>query len=150
MSLDRNLYIARRALAPPGGHCYFLLVVSALFESQHRMIAVQHKPPSPISLCCLQLMCVPPTLTPHSQHMPGSYSQCADMLPSFDIARRCPLRVCVALGAYRALCACCAKSRLFFTTSSHGSQGPEFCTQCCFELIMHACVGGWFSAVFPG
>ena len=22
----------------------------------------------------------------------------------------------------------CAKSRLFFTTGSHGSQGPEFCT----------------------
>ena len=23
---------------------------------------------------------------------------------------------------------CCVKSRLFFTTGSHGSQGPEFCT----------------------
>ena len=32
----------------------------------------------------------------------------------------------------------------------HGSQGPEFCTPCCFELIMHASVGGWFSGVFPG
>ena len=28
----------------------------------------------------------------------------------------------------RALCVCCAKSRLFSTTGSHGSQGPEFCT----------------------
>ena len=44
----------------------------------------------------------------------------------------------------------CAKSRLFPTTDSHGSQGPEFCTPCCFELIMHPCVGGWFSGVFPG
>ena len=32
----------------------------------------------------------------------------------------------------------------------HASQGPEFCTQCCFELIMHPSVGGWFSGVFPG
>ena len=32
------------------------------------------------------------------------------------------------MGAYRALCAHCAKSWLFFTTGSHGSQGPEFCT----------------------
>ena len=31
-------------------------------------------------------------------------------------------------GAHRALCARCAKSRLFSTTGSHGSQGPEFCT----------------------
>ena len=31
-------------------------------------------------------------------------------------------------GAHRALCPCCAKSRLFSTTGSHGSQGPEFCT----------------------
>ena len=31
-------------------------------------------------------------------------------------------------GAHRALCARCAKSRLFFTTGSHGPQGPEFCT----------------------
>ena len=31
------------------------------------------------------------------------------------------------MGARRALCARCAKSRLFFT-GSHGSQGPEFCT----------------------
>ena len=44
----------------------------------------------------------------------------------------------------------CAKSRLFPTTGSHGSQGPEFCTPCCFELIMHASVGGWFAGVFPG
>ena len=27
-----------------------------------------------------------------------------------------------------ALCPRCAKSRLFFTNGSHGSQGPEFCT----------------------
>ena len=31
-------------------------------------------------------------------------------------------------GAHRALCLRCAKSQLFFTTGSHGSQGPEFCT----------------------
>ena len=31
-------------------------------------------------------------------------------------------------GAHRALRARCAKSRLFSTTGSHGSQGPEFCT----------------------
>ena len=30
------------------------------------------------------------------------------------------------------------------------SEGPEFCTPCCFELVMHASVGGWFSGVFPG
>ena len=30
--------------------------------------------------------------------------------------------------AVPALCARCAKSRPFFTTGSHGSQGPEFCT----------------------
>ena len=29
---------------------------------------------------------------------------------------------------HRALCTRCAKSRLFSTTSSHGSQGREFCT----------------------
>ena len=33
-----------------------------------------------------------------------------------------------ALYAVRALCMRCAKSRLFSTTGSHGSQGPEFCT----------------------
>ena len=33
-----------------------------------------------------------------------------------------------AMGAHRALCAHCAKSWLFSTTGSHGSQGPEFCT----------------------
>ena len=32
------------------------------------------------------------------------------------------------LRAHRALCARCAKIRLFSTTGSHGSQGPEFCT----------------------
>ena len=31
-------------------------------------------------------------------------------------------------GAHRALCPRCAKSWLFSTTGSHGSQGPEFCT----------------------
>ena len=31
------------------------------------------------------------------------------------------------MGAHRALCTRCVKSRLFSTTSSHGSQGPEFC-----------------------
>ena len=31
-------------------------------------------------------------------------------------------------GAHRALSACCAKSRLFSITDSHGSQGPEVCT----------------------
>ena len=73
----------------------------------------------------------------------------------------------------------CAKSRLFSTIGSHGSQGPEFCTlqpllvhrgvffffksnschgphgpefctACCFELIMHASVGGWSSGGVPG
>ena len=34
----------------------------------------------------------------------------------------------LAQGAHCALCPRCAKSRLFSTTSSHGSQGPEFCT----------------------
>ena len=66
----------------------------------------------------------------------------------------------------------CAKSRLFLTTGSHGSQSPAFCTlqpllvhqgffvlvwclpwvpgswivhpRCCFE------VGGWFAGVFRG
>ena len=41
-----------------------------------------------------------------------------------------------ATGAHRALCARCAravKSRLFFTTGSHGSQGLEFCT---LQLLM--------------
>ena len=33
-----------------------------------------------------------------------------------------------AKGGHRALCLRCAKSRLFFTTGSHGSRGPEFCT----------------------
>ena len=37
-------------------------------------------------------------------------------------------RVTLSMGAHRALCARCAKSRLFFTTGSHGSQGPEFRT----------------------
>ena len=31
-------------------------------------------------------------------------------------------------GAHRALCPRCAKSRLFSTTGSNGSQGPEFCS----------------------
>ena len=31
-------------------------------------------------------------------------------------------------GAHRALCPRCAKSRLFSSTGSHGSQGHEFCT----------------------
>ena len=44
----------------------------------------------------------------------------------------------------------CAKSRLFSTTGSHGLQGSEFCTACCFELIMHASVRGWFSGVLSG
>ena len=35
-------------------------------------------------------------------------------------------------GAHRALCTCCAKSRLFHTTGSHGSQGPDFCTPMLF------------------
>ena len=30
--------------------------------------------------------------------------------------------------AVHALCPRCVKSRLFSTTGSHGSQGPEFCT----------------------
>ena len=85
--------------------------------------------------------------------------------------------VCVPKGAHRALCARCAKSRLFSTLGSHGfqvpefctlqhllvhqgfsfqsdachgSQGPEFCTLCCLELIMHASVGWWLSGVLPG
>ena len=33
-----------------------------------------------------------------------------------------------APSAVPALCPRCAKSRLFFTTGSHGSQGPELCT----------------------
>ena len=36
-------------------------------------------------------------------------------------------RVCLR-GVHRALFARCAKSRLFSTTGSHGSEGPEFCT----------------------
>ena len=31
-------------------------------------------------------------------------------------------------GSHRALCPRCTKGRLFFTTSSHGSQGPDYCT----------------------
>ena len=42
---------------------------------------------------------------------------------------RAPCTACLVLqGAHRALCPRCAKSRLFSTTGSHGSQGPEFCT----------------------
>ena len=51
--------------------------------------------------------------------------------------------------AVPALFARCAKSRLFSTTGSHGSQRPEFCTPDAVEWIMHASVGGWFSGVFP-
>ena len=32
--------------------------------------------------------------------------------------------IILSQGAHRALCPRCAKSRLFSTTSSHGSQGP--------------------------
>ena len=32
------------------------------------------------------------------------------------------------MGAHRALCTRCVRSRLFFTTGSHGSQGPEIRT----------------------
>ena len=40
---------------------------------------------------------------------------------------------------------------IFFKSDAcHGSQRPEVCTPCCFELIMRASVGGWFSGVFPG
>ena len=56
------------------------------------------------------------------------------------------------MGAHRALCAHYAKSWLFSTTASHGSQGPEFCTL--HPLLVHQgilfSVGGWFSGVFPG
>ena len=38
------------------------------------------------------------------------------------------LHLLVTKGAHRALCPRCAKSQLFSTTGSHGSQGPEFCT----------------------
>ena len=90
----------------------------------------------------------------------------------------CPARQGGAPRAVRALCPHCAKSQLFSTTCSHrsqgpefctlqpllvhqgffffksdacnGSQGPEFCNPCCFELIMHPSVGGWFSGVFLG
>ena len=51
---------------------------------------------------------------------------------AFDGGISVPQVVCAPrsqlLGAHRALCPCCAKSRLFFTTCSHGSQGPQFCT----------------------
>ena len=33
-----------------------------------------------------------------------------------------------SLGGPPCVCPRCAKSRLFFTTGSQGSQGPEFCT----------------------
>ena len=46
-------------------------------------------------------------------------------------------------GAHRALCARCAKSRLFFTTGHHGSQGPEFCTL--QPLLIHQ--GFFFSSL---
>ena len=39
-----------------------------------------------------------------------------------------PLHRPNAKGAHRALCPRCARSRLFSTASSHGSQGPEVCT----------------------
>ena len=48
---------------------------------------------------------------------------------------------------HHVLCPRLAKSRLFSTTSTHGSQGFEFytpCTPCHFALIMHASVGGRF------
>ena len=34
----------------------------------------------------------------------------------------------VPIWVHRALCPRCAKSQLFSSTGSHGSQGPEFCT----------------------
>ena len=41
-------------------------------------------------------------------------------------------------GAHRVLCARCAKSRLFFTTGSHRSQGPQFCTlQPMLPMLVH-------------
>ena len=70
------------------------------------------------------------------------------------VACKPPRPLCLCLpsreGAHCALCLRCAKSRLFSTTSSYGSQGPEFCTPFCFEFIMHASVGGWFSGGVPG
>ena len=38
-------------------------------------------------------------------------------------------------GAHRALCPWCAKSWLFYTTGSHGSQGPNFCSL--HPLVVH-------------
>ena len=51
----------------------------------------------------------------------------------------------IALGAPRAV-----QKIGCFPPSSHTSQGPEFCTPCCFELTRHASVGGDFLGVFPG
>ena len=53
-------------------------------------------------------------------------------------------------GAHRALYARCAKSRLFSTTSSHRSQGPEFCTP--DAVLNGSCrfCRGVVSGVFPG
>ena len=45
---------------------------------------------------------------------------------------------------------CCTRDVFFQSDACQGSHGPEFCTPCCFELIMHASVGGWFSDVLPG
>ena len=46
----------------------------------------------------------------------------------------------------------CWYTRDFFyqCDACHGSQGPEFCTPCCFELMVHASVGRRFSGVFSG
>ena len=49
-------------------------------------------------------------------------------------------------GVHRALCARCAKSRLFSTTSSHGSQGPEFYT---LQPRDGSNWGGWVSLPPP-
>ena len=54
-------------------------------------------------------------------------------------------------GAHRALCTRCAKSRLFPTTGSHGSEGPEFCTP--DAVLSGSCMllqGGGFSGGVPG
>ena len=49
------------------------------------------------------------------------------------------LRSCEKDGVSQGRTVRCAKSGLFSTTRSYGSQGPEFCIPCCFELVMHTC-----------
>ena len=76
------------------------------------------------------LLCItlhPSRCAPCNEYLPSRAECWAGRLhaPKSVCTEKWPLG---SWGAHRELCPCCAKSRLFFTTGSHGSQGPEFCT----------------------